>query len=391
MKEEFTKRLATWDPFWITEYTFITGLTAPVTKCKYQAPKGPRFSPQTAARFDAHEVMKKAGPRIRQVGNGQAPKDNEYRVLVRMLPLYLSKQKDGGKHRADLHLWPKGTYLQIHLNPDFRTIPCPHVIQQRKQQSHDPIKWLGICDHLDITSMIHKEWSSTATSLKRQSNHSRLELGCYDKELYMFSMALCRYRSPQTLSQQLLQTDMLKRVSLDEMYGRAKKLMESNEVVLDSDSDDGNENNQSKPKDLRSIRFSIRDPITMAVLKNPVRGKKCLHLSCFDLNGFLELNKSPSGQRWKCGYCENFLSYIDLEHCSLTEAAAKKFGDQINYLQHMVELREDKSMHLCKPVRSHQERARAKKLATDTNAATQTSLSGDGANEVVELLDSDSD
>ena len=108
-------------------------------------------------------------------------------------------------------------------------------------------------------------------------------------------------------------------------------------------------------------------------------------LQCFDLGSFLDMNKSPSGQRWKCGHCENFLSHEDLEHCALTEKASRQFGDQIGSLQHMVEFKEDGSMSLCKPVRSHQERVQAKKLAT------KESQSGSGAQDVVEILDSDSD
>ena len=117
---------------------------------------------------------------------------------------------------------------------------------------------------------------------------------------------------------------------------------------------------------------------------------------CFDLGSFLFLNKYSSGQRWKCAYCENFLSYVDLEHCALTEQAAQRFGDQITNLRNMVEFREDKSMVLCEPVRSHQERARAKKLAEAGTAASKQKEASNfgaagGANDVVDLLDSDSD
>jgi len=240
--------------------------------------------------------------------------------------------------------------------------------------------------------MVHSEWSSTSNSLKRVSRFSTVEVGCFDPELYMFSLALCKYKSPIALAKELLApggSSVLRRVSLEEMYERAQKLMNSNEVILDGDSDDEDD---EQPKELKSIRFSIRDPITMGALKSPVRGRNCRHLSCIDLNSFLGLNKSPSGQRWKCGYCENFLSYEDLEHCALTEEACKRFGSQITNLRHMVEFREDHSMVLCKPVRSHQERARAKKLAADATLATkESSNSRNMAEEVVELLDSDSE
>jgi hypothetical protein len=62
----------------------------------------------------------------------------------------------------------------------------------------------------------------------------------------------------------------------------------------------------------------------------------------------------------------------------------------------MVEFREDKSMVLCEAVRSHQERARARKLAEARTAASKqevaSSFGAAGAsNDVVDLLDSDSD
>ena len=115
-------------------------------------------------------------------------------------------------------------------------------------------------------------------------------------------------------------------------------------------------------------------------------------LQCFDLASYLDINKTPSGQRWKCGHCETFLSYEDLELCALTEKASNQFGAHMDFLQNMVEIKEDGSMSLCKPVRSHQERARAKAAAAGNNASQkQTSQAGGGAQEVVELLDSDSD
>eukprot|EP00535_Pseudo-nitzschia_heimii_P008426 CAMPEP_0197192408 /NCGR_PEP_ID=MMETSP1423-20130617/25023_1 /TAXON_ID=476441 /ORGANISM="Pseudo-nitzschia heimii, Strain UNC1101" /LENGTH=986 /DNA_ID=CAMNT_0042645279 /DNA_START=141 /DNA_END=3101 /DNA_ORIENTATION=+ len=397
MTNQFLNRLRKWEPFWISETEFCTGLTSPVINHKYRKGQACKYTPQTAASFDVSDLLKIAGPKIRTIANGQTPVDGELRVLIRMLPLYLSKQKDGGKNRADVHLWPKGTYMQIQLNTESMTCPKPQMLYQRKQQSHDPTKWLGICKQLDITSMVHELWASTTTSLKHSSRNSRIEIGCYDAELYMFNLALCRYRSPQTLSKMLLNvTDsrMFKRVGLEEMYERVKKKTE----VLDCDSEGDDKIGQSDmktPDELQTFDFPIRDPFTLAAIENPVRGKNCLHLTCFGLNSFLDLNKSPSGQRWKCGNCDKFLSYVDLEHCSLTELASKRFGDQIGPLQYRVELRADRSMALCKASRSHQERARARKAAADARSRTKNDSKTigivQGTNEVVELLDSDSD
>lgn len=115
-------------------------------------------------------------------------------------------------------------------------------------------------------------------------------------------------------------------------------------------------------------------------------------MQCFELAGYLDINKTPSGQRWKCGHCETFLSYEDLELCALTKKASSQFGDKMDFLQNMVEIKEDGSMSLCKPVRSHQERARAKATAASSNASQkQTTQAGGGSQEIIDILDSDSD
>ena len=276
-KTLFQKRLGQWDPFWVIEKSMCTGFTAPITKKKYFSKKEPQFSPQTAARFTINDLISTAGPYLQRVTQTKSPADGERRVLIRMLPYDLSKQKNGGKHRADAHLWPKGTYLQISTVPGK---PTHHTLQQRKQQPHDASKWLGICRHLDVTSLVLNAWELKSKS-RRGSSPSIVELSCYDPQIYMFSLALCRYRSPTALQSLLLQPNyqMMKRVSLIEMHERAKKLMDSKEVVLDDDSDNDQNGHNNQPKELRSIRFSIRDPITMAPLKVPVRGTKCRHVS----------------------------------------------------------------------------------------------------------------
>eukprot|EP00536_Pseudo-nitzschia_multiseries_P010751 jgi/Psemu1/289265/fgenesh1_pg.338_\ len=401
MTQQFLDRLNRWDPYWKIEKSLHVGLTAPVTFKRWADTEENQFFPNTAAAFRIKDLLKTVGPRIRTIVTGQAPMDKEMRVLIRMLPLDLSKQEYGGKNRADVHIWPKGTYLQIHAAPSARTSPQPLVLTQRKQQSHKYSKWLGVCKHADVTSLLHSVWSSTTTSLKASSS-STVELGCYDPEIYLFSLALCSYRTPTTLSNMLCKslavntlTPVLKKASLEEMYARAKRKMETNEVMLIDDSDnDESQQKSNTPKELRRIPFSIQDPLTMAKLKIPVRGVDCSHIACFDLLSFLVINKSAGGQRWKCGRCENFTSHQDLEYCALTAKAVKLFGDKITNLQHNVEFREDKSMVLCKPVRSHQERAKAKKAAAAAAAGARNSNGNpkmEGVNDVVELLDSDSE
>ena len=275
MSDTFKRRLEKWDPHWKVEKHFCIGVTAPVTKVIHQKPVP--YKPKMAARFISKDLIKKAGPYLRS-SYGPQPLNDERRILIRMLPLWISKQKNKGKDRADVHLWPKGTYLQIGL-PNGNVTPMPQELQQRKQQSHDVSKWLGICGHLDITALVHKTFSSTRASLHIGSFESKFELGYYEDTPYMFSLAMCRYQSPKTLVQTLLDNDsLLRRVEFDEMHNRVKKIMESNEVILDGDSDE-DDNPSNKAKEQKSIRFSIRDPIQRVVLQNPVRGRRCLHIS----------------------------------------------------------------------------------------------------------------
>jgi hypothetical protein len=52
------------------------------------------------------------------------------RLICRMLPLDSKAMKTDF---ADTHLWPKGTYVEVNGRPV--------VLQQRRQQSHDPTQW----------------------------------------------------------------------------------------------------------------------------------------------------------------------------------------------------------------------------------------------------------
>lgn len=116
-------------------------------------------------------------------------------------------------------------------------------------------------------------------------------------------------------------------------------------------------------------------------------------MKCFDLGNYLEMNKTVSGQRWKCLRCELFLSYQDLEFCALTELGLKRFGKKMTAEQHMVEYRgENRSMDLMPPVRTRQERTQAKKTTnSNSNIISSTNQASSGGEiEILEIL-SDSD
>lgn len=427
MINELERRLMKWDPYWNIETMLCAGLTAPIQHRIYRNEdrnSKKDFIPNTAASFKIEHLLRMVGPKLSQVVQGQIVKDNELRVFLRMVPLDLLNEQS--EKRADIHLWPTGTYLQININ----NIPgkaTPQKLMQRKQQSHNYEKWLGLSHPLDVTSLLHISWSSYST--KNPNLCSVFELGCHDSEVYMFSLALCRYVSPAALTKSLLSTNnsALKRLTLKEAHDRATKLMTNNEVTLDNSDDEDEEK-----KEIRRIQFSLKDPLSMTQIKVPVRGRKCRHFSvrfcvfgqlslhrlyvlliflffffipkshsyhlpcsmkCFDLGNYLEMNKTVSGQRWKCLRCELFLSYQDLEFCALTELGLERFGKKMTAEQHMVEYRgENRSMDLMPPVRTRQERTQAKK-ATNNNSniiSSTNQVSSGGEIEILEIL-SDSD
>ena len=59
------------------------------------------------------------------------------RLIMRALPLKRSvKEKT---YRADCHLWPKGTFIELHSSGSSKVAK----ITQRRQQSHAPSEWKG--------------------------------------------------------------------------------------------------------------------------------------------------------------------------------------------------------------------------------------------------------
>ena len=54
--------------------------------------------------------------------------------------------------------------------------------------------------------------------------------------------------------------------------------------------------------DVSVLSLNLRDPITRAPLRLPVRGDTCEHLQCFDLIPFITMNSLPTA-RWRCPVC----------------------------------------------------------------------------------------
>eukprot|EP01130_Rhizamoeba_saxonica_P008889 TRINITY_DN359_c0_g1_i1.p1 TRINITY_DN359_c0_g1~~TRINITY_DN359_c0_g1_i1.p1 ORF type:complete len:640 (-),score=124.66 TRINITY_DN359_c0_g1_i1:1500-3332(-) len=59
-----------------------------------------------------------------------------------------------------------------------------------------------------------------------------------------------------------------------------------------------------------SLKLSLRCPLTLLKIENPVRGRNCSHLQCFELSAYLQMNKNHP--TFLCPVCSKFASYSSL-------------------------------------------------------------------------------
>jgi hypothetical protein len=245
--KELATRLNEGDPFWCIQSVVDAGVTSPVGKPNVEAAR-------TAARID----INLSNPSVRSLipsaiwGKIQtdSPKDGDVALVLRMLPL----SSNCTKKRADCHLWPQGTFLQIDGNGMRLT--------QRRQQSHDLTQWKGMCKHLNVTEHISDPKKIT-----------RIQLCCYDDQPYLYCLAFCKFRSPDAIYQMLMNPaqNWTEKLSREEGFRKAIQYVNANGqmVVLDSD-------NESEPEVAKLI-FSLICPISKTLMQTPVRGKSCKH------------------------------------------------------------------------------------------------------------------
>ena len=333
---ELGSRLHAWDPFWYCLQTINCGMTAPVTGTSLPPDN---FSthpliPKTAVRCSiSTKDLRSALEKFQNLDMGPEPsqwKDGHVRLILRLVPTKVSKKPK----RADCHLWPKGTFLQVQNTPV--------KIEQRKQQSHDPKLWKGMCRHLDLGELMQ---SFMYGSRNERSDSCQLNMCCYDEEQYYYSIAVCQYQSPQKLTNSLLASPdsdyYLERLSLDESIQKAMRHAHKDLVVVD----DGDGHDAQSSVD--TFVFSLLCPISKVPMIHPVRGKQCKHWQCFDLFQFLSCNAPVCGGRWRCASCEIFVSPLELEYCGLTKAALDRFGEEVTATRGDVEFNgKDKTYRL---------------------------------------------
>jgi hypothetical protein len=277
-----------------------------------------------------------------------------------MLPLVVSEQKD--KPRADTHLWPKGTFVQLN--------EYPLTIDQRKQMSHDPDEWKYMSGMLDLTPLV-----------RRPQIANKLQLYFLDKEPFVMCVALCRYISPDMVYKTVI-GEIQPRLSMEEAKAKALANASRQTVVLED---------TNHKDEVNSFIFPLTCPVSQQLLVTPVRGEQCGHWQCFDLRSFVESNAHVTGTRWQCPVCAKILSCHDLQYCPFTASLLKEFKDIASPVRDRIQLSSDGTWKLLAEAKKRYAKKRfanendgnddAKRPRSDGNVVVRNS-----APEIIEIL-----
>jgi hypothetical protein len=235
-------------------------------------PKGKTWA-RTAAQVivDLEKARRENGPKFsqdaqcewgRKKSAGEL-KEGESRLLLKMMPLH-PPPGAGKRAKADGHLWPKGTFLQITTGVTTTRIR----IQQRRQQQHNERLWKDMSNYLDLTEHL------SSTTLRQPF---KIEMICHDEEPFFICVAFCRYRSANAIFKMLTTPTSIapiRRVfeSKEEAKRKIVDLASSQMIVLDDD--DGS---AEKEEHAGVFSFSLVDSYSKKLIKTPVRGRCCAH------------------------------------------------------------------------------------------------------------------
>lgn len=303
------------------------------------------------------------------------------RLIVRTLPL-VRTSKDR-KKRADGHLWPKGTFLQLKRDGAADKLLS---ISQRKQQSHDHTEWKGMSHSLDLTKEVID--TKVPINIKLCSKEVVENVNWKLMGSYALHAAICEYVEPDDLYNQLMGKveggDVtLPRISLRSARKMAKDhLADSMVSIVDSDDESSSANDQGKNLDSTSLTFSLLCSMSKKAMETPVRGRHCKHMQCFDLRNFLHTNKNITGGRWRCGVCEDFVHVRDLVHCGLFQAMLDAFHGKVSGARDRVSYRADGTWKLMDENRLRY----GSKRGGGTTANASTAETNASKQEVIELL-----
>ncbi|KAL3797649.1 hypothetical protein HJC23_013481 [Cyclotella cryptica] len=376
------ERLRTWDPYWRIVGDLGTrkvkasdsGMTFVGTRTTACVPNRQNLTASNSSSVNSCAVLPLNLPRVKEDSptlfdgvkwgelatpdpSGSRIRDHyktgDTRLIIRTLPLFRTSKDI--KKRADTHIWPQGTVVQLggksggSLSDEF-IVP----ITQRRQEKHDEKSWKGMSHILDLTKYANPQHPlsiklSSCEVVESVQNPASCVGGSLLSGSYAVHAAICKYVSPDDLFDMLMGLKDGGDILIPTLSERSAKVIAkdyvANQTVALIDSDDEDSGNKSSDES-NSLTFSLLCPIQRTPMETPVRGRNCKHLQCFDLKNFLRINESISGGRWRCGNCEDFLSVRDLVHCGLFQAMIDKYKGQISGIRDKVSLQSDGSFSL---------------------------------------------
>ena len=328
----FADRLVMFEPYWELEWLAGMGVTSINSMSRDKATTSLtqiNFDLNASPTVDGREMARKALQKIAYGSWGQARTElsnGETRLLLISLPKNPSPKK-----RADYHLWPKGTFVQ--LTGDMGSFAVS--LKQRKMQTHDEKEWKGLSSVLDLTSYV-----------KDPRRPLKVNIATHDPDTYIFGVGLFTFRSAEYLSKKILSPDYpycISTLTRDEGMQKALGHARATMLSLVDDEEPGNNDSKHVEEEAGLMIISLFDSSTKQVLKRPVRGKDCRHFQCFDLDPYIGMNVNVSGQRWRCSVCEKFVSLRNLEFCKLTADFVEEFKDRLQPNRNRVEFRSNKT------------------------------------------------
>ncbi|CAG8638819.1 2335_t:CDS:2, partial [Paraglomus occultum] len=79
------------------------------------------------------------------------------------------------------------------------------------------------------------------------------------------------------------------------------------------------------------IKVSMKCPLSLLRIKEPVKGAKCRHVACFDLSSYLAVNRA--NQTWRCPDCHNKVYANDLRVDKFFMKLLKEVPDKVETVE----------------------------------------------------------
>ncbi|KAI9470496.1 MAG: hypothetical protein EXX96DRAFT_584533 [Benjaminiella poitrasii] len=205
-----------------------------------------------------------------------------------------------------------------------------------------------------------------------------LKVGDNTLGLHQFACA-CSYRFSVQIHMKFSENWILDRVE-DSMISieESEKMIDS--LLGKSQSNDDDDDDLMVVQE--SVKLRLKCPITMVRMKQPVRGKKCKHIDCFDLKAYLLVNNTRN-PTWQCPHCNNMVGPNLLVRDELTEKLLKELPKNVAEIEYTQDHSQYKIIQLDDPDSDEEEDSDIKKSTEVIVAVNTTNM------DVIDLISDD--